>query len=279
MRAAWWWIDRWRKSTAYSDMTLAEQGAYRNLLDELWLRDGPLPNDERILAKVCGDPFEWPKVRAKVLARFRLTPEGYRNDTHDEVAAGTARAIENQRRKGRKRASEAVRGPGGRFQSDQPGQPDDQPATSRISSREPSLPSPDPSPSPEQDPDPESDGRATDQAADQPPAPFRPDLNQPDQPTDGLTDTAQGRERERRSHDNGPTETAAAIEATAAKLAELIPGVTAREWVTRCSMIPPGNGRPARSFSDPGRVSEPWRQATLDRLNEQLADVERPLPL
>ena len=43
MRAAWWWIDRWRKSTAYTDMTAEEQGVYRNLLDELWLRDGVLP--------------------------------------------------------------------------------------------------------------------------------------------------------------------------------------------------------------------------------------------
>ena len=24
MRAAWWWIDRWRKSTAYTDMTAEE---------------------------------------------------------------------------------------------------------------------------------------------------------------------------------------------------------------------------------------------------------------
>lgn len=115
MRAAWWWIDRWRKSTAYTDMTLAEQGAYRNLLDELWLRDGLIPNDERILAKVCGDALSWPAVREKVLARFRLTPEGWRNDTHDEVSAWPKAQAE----KGRKRAEGAAR-EGGRFTSPPP---------------------------------------------------------------------------------------------------------------------------------------------------------------
>jgi uncharacterized protein YdaU (DUF1376 family) len=80
-----WWIDRWRKSTAFTDMTLEEQGAYRNLLDEAQLRGGPIPNDERILAKACGDATAWPRVREVVLARFELTPEGWRNATADEV--------------------------------------------------------------------------------------------------------------------------------------------------------------------------------------------------
>jgi uncharacterized protein YdaU (DUF1376 family) len=98
MRAAWWWVDRWRKSTAYTDLTLSEQGAYRNLLDELWLREGVLPNDQRILAKVCGDAVEWPKVRDKVLARFHLTDEGWRNVTHDEIAQESRRRADKQKR-------------------------------------------------------------------------------------------------------------------------------------------------------------------------------------
>jgi len=90
VRAAWWWIDRWRKSTAYTDMTLAEQGAYRNLLDELWLRNGLLPNDDRILGKVAGDSLEWPTVRAAVMRRFVKVENGWRHPTHDEVAAAPA---------------------------------------------------------------------------------------------------------------------------------------------------------------------------------------------
>ena len=154
MRAAWWWIDRWRKSTAYTDMTMAQQGAYRNLLDELWLRAGVLPADDRILAKISGDALEWPNVREAVLARFVLTSEGYRNTTHDEVFAGTQAFIERQRSKGEARAASASRGPAGTFQPRQPEvQPADQPESSRSTSRTTSLPSPSPSPSPSPYPD------------------------------------------------------------------------------------------------------------------------------
>lgn len=98
MRAAWWWIDRWRSSTAYTDMTLAEQGAYRNLLDELWLRGGVLPDDDRILGRICGDPVAWPSVKAAVLAHFVKTPEGWRNETHDAVRAESEKRAERQKR-------------------------------------------------------------------------------------------------------------------------------------------------------------------------------------
>ncbi len=97
MRAAWWWIDRWRKSTAYTDLTLAEQGAYRNLLDELWLRGGFLPDDDRILGKIAGSEKEWRKVRRNVLAHFVLTASGWRNDTHDEVFAQSLRRAHKQK--------------------------------------------------------------------------------------------------------------------------------------------------------------------------------------
>lgn len=87
LTALWWWIDRWRKSTAYTDMTLAEQGAYRNLLDEATLRGGPLPTDERVLAKACGDPTKWKRVRHKVMSHFYQAPDGWRNETLDSVLA------------------------------------------------------------------------------------------------------------------------------------------------------------------------------------------------
>jgi uncharacterized protein YdaU (DUF1376 family) len=92
----WWWIDRWRKSTAYTDMTLEEQGAYRNLLDEASLRGGPIPDDEYVLAKACGDQKRWLKVRPKVLSRFTLTADGWRNETLDGVLKESARRAANQ---------------------------------------------------------------------------------------------------------------------------------------------------------------------------------------
>lgn len=93
----WWWIDRWRKSTAYTGMTLEEQGAYRNLLDEAALRGGPIPNDENVMARACGDARKWQKVRAAVLARFTLRDDGWRNETMDEVIAESRRRSNKQR--------------------------------------------------------------------------------------------------------------------------------------------------------------------------------------
>ena len=93
----WWWIDRWRKSTAFTGMTLEEQGAYRNILDEAALRGGPIPNDENVLARACGDARRWKKVRPAVMARFTLSSDGWRNETMDEVIAESKRRAEKQR--------------------------------------------------------------------------------------------------------------------------------------------------------------------------------------
>jgi len=109
MRAAWWWMDRWQKSTAFKDLTLAEQGAYRNLLDELWLRDGALRDDDRVLAKCSGDALEWPKIRERVMAHFHLVDGAWRNETHDEVQAESSkRATIQKRYRDRKRERAVV---------------------------------------------------------------------------------------------------------------------------------------------------------------------------
>jgi uncharacterized protein YdaU (DUF1376 family) len=97
-RGLWWWIDRWRKSTAYTDMTLEQQGAYRNLLDEGALRGGPLPNDEKVLAKASGDVRRWPKVRAVVMKKFTLKDDGWRNETLDRVLRSSASRMARQQR-------------------------------------------------------------------------------------------------------------------------------------------------------------------------------------
>jgi uncharacterized protein YdaU (DUF1376 family) len=97
VRAIYWWIDRWRRSTAYSDLTLAEQGAYRNLLDEAALRGGALPFDERVIAKASGDAVEWPSLRETVMRRFTKQPDGWHNETLDKVLKETGRRAERQR--------------------------------------------------------------------------------------------------------------------------------------------------------------------------------------
>lgn len=97
MNGLYWWVDRWRKSRAYVEMTLEEQGAYRNLLDEATLRDGKLPMDERILAKICGDVLAWKRVRKSVLAKFVRRGRSWRNRTLDRVLHESKRRIDKQR--------------------------------------------------------------------------------------------------------------------------------------------------------------------------------------
>lgn len=98
MKAAWWWIDRWRTSSAYGSMTAEERGVYREFLDELWLRDGLLPLDEMHLARVAGGESVFARVKDKVLAHFVKTPEGWRNETHDAVQADSRKRAEKQAR-------------------------------------------------------------------------------------------------------------------------------------------------------------------------------------
>lgn len=93
----WWWIDRWRKSSAFRDMTLEQQGAYRNLLDDAALRGGPLPDDDRILGKASGDALAWKRLKAVILARFTLGPDGWRNETLDEVLRESERRAKKQK--------------------------------------------------------------------------------------------------------------------------------------------------------------------------------------
>lgn len=110
MLALWWWIDRWRKSTAFTDMTLEEQGAYRNLLDEATLRGGVLPDDERILAKASGDATRWRVVRAAVMARFDRIEGGWQNLTLNEVLHQSNRRRVNQARYRARLAADNGRG-------------------------------------------------------------------------------------------------------------------------------------------------------------------------
>ena len=98
MMGLWWWIDRWRTSDAFRMMTLEEQGAYRNLLDEAYLSGGALPNDERILARACGDATRWPALRERLLAKFTLKATGWHNTTLDAVLHESNLRAAKQRR-------------------------------------------------------------------------------------------------------------------------------------------------------------------------------------
>lgn len=98
MRAAWWWIDRWRGSTAFSSMTAEEQGLYRNLCDEIWIREGRfIPDDPVVLSRASGDPIAWGRCGKKVLRWMKRVDGGWTNDTALEVIAESERKAKNQR--------------------------------------------------------------------------------------------------------------------------------------------------------------------------------------
>lgn len=136
MRAAWWWLDRWRKSTARTDMTLAERGAYRELLDECWLRpDGILPNDDRVLARIAlCTPEEWAEVKPAVMSRFTEVPGGVTNETAQEV-------IRRSRDLSRRRSDAGKKGNEVRWK-------DHKPIANAIANGVANASSPSPSPSP-----------------------------------------------------------------------------------------------------------------------------------
>jgi uncharacterized protein YdaU (DUF1376 family) len=98
VRAAFWWIDRWRQSSAYMDMSAEERGVYRELIDELWLREGAIPNDEKLFVRLSGSQETWERVKETVLSRFYLTTQGYRNKTHDKVSEESKKRAERQKR-------------------------------------------------------------------------------------------------------------------------------------------------------------------------------------
>lgn len=66
-----WYFDDWLSSETRLDMTLAERGAYRDLLDFCY-RDGSIPSDPAVLAKMLGCSGEkFDEVWLKVRPQFR----------------------------------------------------------------------------------------------------------------------------------------------------------------------------------------------------------------
>jgi len=71
-------IDRWRNSTRVAEMTLAERGAYRELLDAQFMHpEGYLPNAPGIFWQFARcTPQEWEAIKDKVLAMFDVVEDG-----------------------------------------------------------------------------------------------------------------------------------------------------------------------------------------------------------
>lgn len=108
----YWWIDRWRQSSAFMELTVEEQGAYRNLLDEAWLRGGGIPNDPKLLARASGDPLRWRVVKKNVLRFFTNDGGTWRNKTLTEVHYQSQRRAAKQRRYRARRGNANGNAPG-----------------------------------------------------------------------------------------------------------------------------------------------------------------------
>lgn len=73
-----WHVNRWRNSPRVLAMCLAEQGAYRNLLDAGWENQGQIPNQPQILWRyaMASSPAEWDAVSAVVISMFDVSDDG-----------------------------------------------------------------------------------------------------------------------------------------------------------------------------------------------------------
>jgi len=82
-------------------MTLAQQGAYRNLLDHSWLCDpqGYLPDNDDELSGMSGAKEEWPAMRETVMRMFKKSAKGW-----------SSPRLQIELRKQRKRKADAKKG-------------------------------------------------------------------------------------------------------------------------------------------------------------------------
>lgn len=143
MHAAWWWIDRWRQSTAFTDMSAEEQGLFRNLLDEIWLRpDHIIPDDPRTLAKASGDTEAWGRLGVRVLKWMVRVDGGWTNETALEVIDQSRRRAQKQKdyRNRRQQGGNETGNAQGNAAGNKPGSPSPSPSPSLISEeRKPPL--------------------------------------------------------------------------------------------------------------------------------------------
>jgi uncharacterized protein YdaU (DUF1376 family) len=98
-----WHVTRWRNSPRVLQMSLAAQGAYRNLLDAAWQLGCRLPNLPELMWKyaLAQSPQEFAGLAAQVMPMFSVTEDGQwlTNETLTEECAGRAEFAEELSRK------------------------------------------------------------------------------------------------------------------------------------------------------------------------------------
>ena len=73
-----WSVPDWRTDEMYTELDNREQGIYRNLIDECWIR-GSIDSNPEVLAKICREPLDYfIEVLAKICKKFQRIQGGKR---------------------------------------------------------------------------------------------------------------------------------------------------------------------------------------------------------
>jgi uncharacterized protein YdaU (DUF1376 family) len=99
-----WYAAHYRRDTLH--LTLAEDGAYRRLIDEYMARGGPLPDDDTALARILGTTIqEWLSVAPKIRPFFRKSGDVLKNPRCDKELHARAMHVHSKRINARKAAA------------------------------------------------------------------------------------------------------------------------------------------------------------------------------
>lgn len=98
-----WFPTRFKRKTY--QLTLAEDGAYRRLIDEYMTTRSPLPDDDRALARILGvSAEEWAAVAPSVRQYFKPRDGLLKHKTCDEELGAQDRRKERYSARGKKAA-------------------------------------------------------------------------------------------------------------------------------------------------------------------------------
>lgn len=91
-------------------LTLAEDGAYRRLIDHYMTTKAPLPNDDRALARIIGIGLtEWESIKNPVITYFKPTGLFLHHNFCDEVLSRHASRINKSQNNGKNGGRPSIR--------------------------------------------------------------------------------------------------------------------------------------------------------------------------
>ena len=123
-----WHVTRWRNSPRVLQMSLAAQGAYRNLLDAAWQQGCRLPNIPSLFWKyaLAQSPEEFAALAPQLMPMFTVSEDGQwlTNETLTEECASTGSFSDEL---SRKRSQAGRRGSEARWRRNQSAAPEECP--------------------------------------------------------------------------------------------------------------------------------------------------------